>query len=65
MAHKRAAANNAVAELKKFVDHIEETYGRGTLLSVSQSDFTEELLVYLWKRGYKVVPLDQEDYNDH
>lgn len=55
--------NEAVAALSQFLDHFEQTYGDGTLLGVSQSDFTEELLIYLWKRGYKVTPLEQRDYD--
>lgn len=51
--------------LAQFLNHFEELYGEGILLGVSQTDFTEELLIYLWGRGYKVMPLDQEDYDAH
>ncbi len=42
---------------------MELIYGDCTLSSVSQSEMTQEILVYLWMRGYKVVPLEQEDFN--
>jgi hypothetical protein len=45
--------------------HVEETYGPEVFAGMAQSDFTEELLIYLWTKGFKVVPLEQEDYNDN
>lgn len=55
----------AIETLSRFLDHIEKEYGGGALTGVSQTEFTEELLIFLWMRGYKVVPLEQEDYNEH
>lgn len=62
---EKKPGNSAVEALGQFLNHFEKTYGEGVLLGVSQGDFTEELLTYLWVRGYKVTPLDQEDYNAH
>jgi len=62
---RNKSGNGAVEALAQFLNHFEELYGDGILLGVSQTDFTEELLIYLWTRGYKVTPLEQEDYNDH
>lgn len=65
MIHGGQVPIGAVETLARFLDHIETSYGEGSLLGVSQGEFTEELLVYLWARGYKVVPMDQEDYHVH
>ena len=59
----KANPNGAMEVLNHFLDHMESIYGDCTLTSVSQSEMTHELLIYLWNRGYKVVPLEQEDFN--
>lgn len=56
-------SNGAIEALGQFLDHMESLYGDITLTSVSQSEMTQELLIYLWHRGYKVVPLEQEDFD--
>lgn len=62
----RATGNGAIEALSTFLDHIEGIYGKeATLTGVSQSDFTSELLTYLFYRGYKVTPLEAEDFYDH
>lgn len=55
--------NGAIEALGHFLDHMESLYGDCTLTSVSQTEMTEELLKYLWLRGYKVAPLEQEDFD--
>jgi len=48
------------------LDQLEAIYGKeATLTGVSQSEFTSELLTHLWVRGYKVTPLEAEDFYDH
>jgi hypothetical protein len=47
------------------LSNIKETYGEEAIGVMSQGDFMEELLISLWSKGYKVVPLEQEDYHDH
>jgi len=62
----RTTGNGAIEALSTFLDHIEAIYGKeATLTGVSQSDFTSELLTHLWVRGYKVTPLEAEDFYDH
>jgi hypothetical protein len=63
MVGRRAAGNGAIEALSRFMRHVEEVYGPEIFSGMAQSDFTEELLIYLWTKGYKVVPLEQEDYN--
>lgn len=61
----RNKETGAIEALGKFLDHMESIYGDITLTSVSQTEMTQELLIYLWQRGYKVVPLEQEDFDVH
>lgn len=48
--------------LADFIDQMEALYGDNCF---PQDDFTCTLLTHLWNKGYKVVPLEQEDYDAH
>ena len=60
---QKNTGNGAMEAVWCSLTKIKETYGETAIGVMAQSDFTEELLMNLWGKGFKVVPLEQEDYD--